>query len=74
MSIVNKLKEEYDELHKGLLETPEDRHFDFLWAGRMDRALQAAEEHLPEDSHELRKIREHLHEVKKLMTKGLEHK
>ena len=69
-----KLHEEYEEHRKHLSEAPEDRHFDILWQRRMETAQVAAEEHLPTNSPELKRIREHLHECRKLMTKALESK
>ena len=74
MSITKKLREEFEGHRKHLAETPEDRHFDVLWQRRMESAQITAEEHLPEDSAELKRIVEHLHEARKLMTKALEHK
>ena len=74
MSITQKLKDEFEGHRRVLSETPEDRHFDVLWTRRMESAQLAAEEHLPADSPELKKIIGHLHECRKLMTRGLEHK
>ena len=74
MSIAKRLHEEFEGHRKVLAETPEDRHFDVLWQRRMESAQLAAEEHLPGDSPELKKIIGHLHECRKLMTHGLEHK
>lgn len=74
MNIARKLHQEFEEHKKHLSETPEDRHFDTLWHRRMESAQLAAEEHLPADSPELKRICEHLHECSKLMTKALEQK
>ena len=74
MNAAKKLHNTFEEHRKHDAENPEERHEDINWQRRMEGAQLKAEELLPEDSHQLKRIIEHLHACRKLMTEGLEHK
>lgn len=74
MNTAKKLHDTIEKHKKHDSENPRDRHIDINWQRRMESAQIEAERVLPGNSKELKRIIEHLHDCRKLMTQGLEEK
>ena len=73
MSVVQKLKEEYDKSHKLLLQTPEESRRETLFMNRMNYNFSDIYSHFP-DNEARRQLLHHLNEAKKWAHRCLEHK